>query len=224
MLQGSLTKHFCKKGLAFVVAQVQPDDMSFTYKDPKILDAVMREGVWAVRTLIDELALVPQPGLKDGVKTTLDMSRLGMFGLSNGTYHAALVAAIDPRVSSVLLYGSIGNAPLALAFSENETLRDLQREMKKSLNLKTNAELELRLQDEITISPVDTAPLLKNKRVQLTVIDGDVIAPADGQLELETSLAGGAQFTSDHVSASHEWAIISAVMFHSDDFSDFFLK
>ena len=212
-LENEIGYHFCSLGTALVMANVQANDI-FQLTSLEQLDDTLVDGVLATRTLIDLLETEPQ---------RFKTSQIGVLGISNGSYTAAMALAVDSRISKGLIMGAIGNVPHALSFSINDDIRDLRDKWIRKHGIKTRWEYENLLRPIITASPVEFAPLIARKRLHQILIDGDEIAPDEGQLELRTALTNAPQYSQEtFYGLSHAWTIILTTFLDIESLSDFF--
>jgi len=219
VLEGRLDSLFCNDNVAYVLADVMPLKFNLTKDGVSETNKEMINGVRAIRTFLDYLETNPFPG--EFIDQQIDLNRVGVMGLSNGGTAATFLAAVDSRVKATVIMGSPGNIPHALAYSAEVQVDEFRTVQMEHHGLTTSDEFEMFLREQITVSPVQLAPLIDKNSVYQIIIDPDIIVPTIDQMDLWEGLGRPDRFITE---GPHTDSIIGMVYLDSTTLRDFLEK
>ena len=110
-----------------------------------------------------------------GKRGDLDMTRVGMFADGSGASIAIMVAAVDPRIKTLDLFGAWGDWPDWIAHS---TL--IQDEAERAAYLRPEF-----LKNVENLDPMKWLPRLKTQRIRLQYLQNDTITPKAARERME---------------------------------------
>lgn len=180
--------YFAKKGFSSVIVHRQEK-----YKDVDnigSLDEVLRSMVKDHKQAIDWID--EQPYLRD----------IGVFGISMGSIKAALVSALDERISASMMCLTGGDLPYILTNSKEKGVVERTEEYMKK-NRITQDELYAELKEEITCDPVSYAKYMDAGNSMMVLGCFDRCVPYESGRKLREEMGGPETITlpTGHMSA-----------------------
>lgn len=220
IVEHSLAADLCQSnGMAAVIANVNGIDLATGDNALSYLQQVTVWGSHAVRTMMDYLE-VDQKWQSLGIRSSIDVQRLGLAGISNGTVQTIFVAGVDPRPKAIFLAVGIGDIPGVLGSTNNEKLVDLREEQMEHFGLETTEDYVRLARTKFGIDPLDVAANIDTSKVLQVYTTQDTSVPTVHQEKLWQALGRPERVMIEYV--SHIPAILWTVIADSYPVLDFF--
>ena len=174
-LERFFAKYFAKHGLASVL--VHREKYDGPGQSAEELEYLFRQTVLDNKRAIDWLE----------TRKEIDVSRLGVFGISLGAIKAALLTPLEPRVDATVLALPAGDLPYILTYT---TERGIARRRAELLRERQWTEQQLRehLESILTCDPMRYAPYVDPKKVLMVLAAWDSTVPIKKGLELRKAM------------------------------------
>ncbi len=155
-LSDSFATYFVRHGYAALL--VHREKRAEIIEDLDAIEENLRQIIIDHRQVLDWVETRPE----------LDPTRIGAFGISTGSFKAALLKAVDKRIRAGVLALTGGDLPYLLTHTnENRATRTRERYMKsRGLSL---AQLEEKLRREVHTDPMLLAPYLDARDLLLVL-------------------------------------------------------
>ncbi len=168
-------KHFARKGIAALVVHRQE-----AYKDVRELEKMnplFRQIVFDHMQALDWAELQPD----------IDVSRVGLFGVSAGAIKGSLVYAIDDRVDTAMLCLVGGDLPWILSYSTEKGIAKNRDQLLKERGA-TQADMHAEMKKVFQHDPLKYAPFVNRDRTVLVLAAFDQAVPYAKGLELRQAM------------------------------------
>jgi hypothetical protein len=167
--------YFARQGMAAVL--VRRDRLKKTLDDLQEINDTLQQAAIDARQAIDWIETRPE----------LDVSRIGVFGISMGGIRAAFLAPLDSRIRAATIGLAGGDLPYIIAHSkEGGIVR--RREPYLQKHGITRDEFEHELRTTLASDPLSVAPSIDPHKVLLVLATFDTCVPSKKGFELRRAM------------------------------------
>ena len=201
VLENSVAYRFCMTNMVAAIADVNSTATPDHLPDWELHDRMSRRAILEIKSLIDYLVVQPQ----------VDATKIGAYGISLGAYTISLLAAVDPRLKSVVLILGAGNMPAILSNSQQRIPVKLRNLRMNATGDKSVINYETNLRKSVNYDPIYMLNEPEPKKYFMLIDLDDTYVPTENQLELWEKLGKPSHFD---VHATHDQSILAAVTVH----------
>ena len=208
-LDRTLARAFCASGMGAYIVNI--------INDPEFEDRT-----WDLNTHTYEVLRV-EKGLKlvmDKLETDSGVSgKFGILGASLGGIQSAYIAGSDTRIIASVILAGAGNVPGILAFSEQNTIKNLREARMSLFGIQDQPTYESIMNPFILFDPIDVAGNVKPGSMMMFITTKDDDVPTVYQQELRSKVREPRVIEID---AEHIPGIVIAGTVHGPDIIEFF--
>ncbi len=151
-ISSAFARFFARNGYAVLLVHRQKKYKELEHLD--YLNEILQQIVFDHMQAIDWLETQPD----------VDVTRIGVFGISMGGIKSALVSALESRVRAGVVALAAGNIPHVLSYSEDRGVRKKRDKLLAKQNV-TADQLYQRLAAQINCDPLNYAPYMDARNI-----------------------------------------------------------
>jgi dienelactone hydrolase len=174
-LERFFAKYFARHGLASVI--VHREEYDRTPESAEEVSKLFHQTVLDNKRAIDWLE----------TRREVDVSRLGVFGVSMGGIKGALLTPLEPRIDASVLAMPAGDVPYLLTYSTEHGIARRRAAFLKAKNF-TEEELRAHFEKGMTCDPIRFAQYVDPKKVLMVLAAWDTTVPIEKGLELRAKM------------------------------------
>ncbi len=174
-IASSFARYFTEYGFATAVVHRQKKYKEMEYM--KQINNIMRQIVFDHKQAIDWIES----------RSELDASRIGVFGVSMGGIKAALISALDKRVTTGVIALAAGDIPYILAHTDKKTIKK-DREILLAERKLSVEEFQQELSEKIECDPINYAQYIDADKTLMILARFDSVVPFHKGEELKEKI------------------------------------